>query len=152
MPSADSRPTTVPVSPRLRSCSFTTIGLAAASTAAGVKNASAVTATTPAASGRSRIEAARSTRGTTAIARIPPTMSTGPRRRRGSDAIGRPTAEPRPERDPREDRADDRGRRLERDAHERRQQPHGEDLEDEDRRRRAEDDEAGEDGWHGPPA
>ena len=41
------------------------------------------------------------------------------------------------------------GRRLERDAHEGREQPHREDLEDEHRGGRAEDDEAGEHGWHG---
>ena len=139
---ADSRPTTEPVSARSRSCIRATVGVTALSTAAGGNSATSVT-----------VKAAAS----------PPPRSASPSPRDERDGehrqhaagreqdrqqpplvepVGRAAADRGAGRDPGQDGADDRGRRLERQPDVRRQQPDPEDLEHQ-HRAGGDEDEAG---------
>ena len=82
VPAADRPPNTVPVSSRLPSRSFATIGVAAASAVAGAKNASAArTSVAPLPS--ARLGPSARTMGTDSHTSAPPTTSDGPSIRRG---------------------------------------------------------------------
>ena len=108
VPSAESRPTTEPVSPRLRSWSLTTIGLAAESTAAGAKNTIAVIVTTPNASGRNPIDAGDVDERDDREREDPADDEHRPQQAARVRTVGRAPAEPGADRDAGKDGADDR--------------------------------------------
>jgi hypothetical protein len=80
----DSRPTTEPVSSRLASCSFTTMGGTAERSAAGTTTATAASSRTAPASGPLRSEPVNRTSGRTATTSAPPATMRGAMSRRGS--------------------------------------------------------------------
>jgi hypothetical protein len=84
VPMPDSRPTTEPVSARLASCSLTTMGGTADSSAAGITTATAASSSTLPASAPVSTDPAKRTSGRTATTRAPPATSNGAISRRGS--------------------------------------------------------------------
>jgi hypothetical protein len=84
VPMPDSRPTTEPVSARLASCSLTTMGGTADSSAAGRTTATAASSRTAPASGPVSSEPVNRTSGSTAITSAPPATISGAMSRRGS--------------------------------------------------------------------
>jgi len=84
VPMPDRRPTTEPVSVRLASCSLTTIGGTAESSAAGTTTAIAASSSTPPASAPASTAPVNRTSGSTATIRAPPPTMSGAISRRGS--------------------------------------------------------------------
>jgi hypothetical protein len=84
VPMPESRPTTAPVWSRLASCSFTTMGGTAESSAAGTTTATAASRSTAPASGPVSSEPVNRTSGSTATTSAPPATISGAMSRRGS--------------------------------------------------------------------
>ena len=109
VPIADSRPTIDPLVEMSVRVARTIIGPTADRMAAGATKPTVARVTIAGNPSPSPTVPSTPTIGTEAMAATPPSTNDGPSSGRGPHRIGRPPANPRPERDAGEDRADDPG-------------------------------------------